>query len=160
MSTDQKIPPLVDQTNETGPNERAAERVSVQDATDGLGKEPNAITGGSAGTTMTPRQDYRQFAYPTWPTSTPGPEATSPPPGQQPSPTRTDQMMYVESYDQERGKPGVNSPALEHRGSTKRPGRPDLPESLEGTHMNAPTTLLASLSPTHLLEGGRLHGDE
>jgi hypothetical protein len=42
--------------------------------------------------------------YPEWPTSTPGPQATSPLPGMKPVPTRTDQMVY-ECYDQERGMP-------------------------------------------------------
>ncbi len=53
-----------------------------------------------------PRRDQRQPkpTYPSWPTSTPGPQATLPPPGMKPVPTRTDQMVY-ECYDQERGMP-------------------------------------------------------
>src|SRR6266568_1442465 len=88
---------------------------------------------GSAETMMPPRQDHRQFAYPAWPTSMPGPEATLPPLGQKPHPTRTDQMMYEEPYDQERGRAGFSLPAPiipeqaapESRGLTKRAGRLD-----------------------------------
>ncbi len=45
-----------------------------------------------------------------WPTSRPGPQATQPPPGQLPLPTRTDQVVEID-YDQERGVPSVQSPA-------------------------------------------------
>ncbi len=64
-----------------------------------------------------PRRDQRRRhpTYPEWPTSTPGPQATLPPPGMKPVPTRTDQMVY-ECYDQERGMPCT--PAVE------RPERP------------------------------------
>ncbi len=44
-----------------------------------------------------------------WPTSRPGPQATQPPPGTKPVPTRTDQVIEI-GYDQERGEPGVQSP--------------------------------------------------
>ncbi len=133
MSTYQQTLPLVDKTSGTGPNEQAAGRVTVQDATDDPARERNGITEGSAETMMPPRQDHRQFAYPAWPTSTPGPEATLPPPGQKPYPTRTDQMLYGEPYDQEQGRPGVSLPAPmipvqtapESRGLTKRASRLD-----------------------------------
>ncbi len=57
-------------------------------------------------TVVQPNGDHRQPkpTYPSWPTSTAGPRATSPPPGMKPLPTRTDQMVY-ECYDQERGMP-------------------------------------------------------
>ncbi len=44
-----------------------------------------------------------------WPTSRPGPQATQPPPGQLPLPTRTDQVVEID-YDQEHGQPSVQSP--------------------------------------------------
>lgn len=133
MSPYQQTLPLVDKTNEAGPNEQAAGRVTVQDATDDPARQRNGITDGSAETMMPPRQDHRQFAYPAWPTSTPGPEAILPPPGQKPYPTRTDQMLYEEPYDQERGRPSVSLPAPmipkltapESRGLTRRAGRLD-----------------------------------
>lgn len=37
-----------------------------------------------------------------WPSSKPGPEATPPPPGEKPSPTRREQMIEV-GYNQETG---------------------------------------------------------
>lgn len=43
-----------------------------------------------------------------WPTSQPGPQATQPPQGQKPMPTRTDQVTEV-GYDQEHGKPAMES---------------------------------------------------
>jgi hypothetical protein len=49
-------------------------------------------------------QRQRKPTLPSWPTSTPGSQATSPLSGMKPVPTRTDQMVY-ECYDQERGKP-------------------------------------------------------
>jgi hypothetical protein len=133
MQTYQQTLPLVLSTSEAGPNEQAAGRVTVQDATDDPTTGRNGITGGSAETMVPPRQDHRQFVYPAWPTSTPGPEATLPPLGQKPYPTRTDQMMYEEPYDQERGRLGVSLPAPmipvqaapESRGLTKRAGRLD-----------------------------------
>src|SRR5713226_8563833 len=133
MSTYEQALPLVDKTSEAEPNEQVAGRVTVQDAADDPAKERNAITGGSTETVMPPRQEHRQFAYPAWPTSIPEPEATLPPLGQKPYPTRTDQMMYEEPYDRERGRPGVSLPAPiipeqtapESRGLTKRAGRLD-----------------------------------
>ncbi|MFL5661654.1 MAG: hypothetical protein ACJ8BW_09915 [Ktedonobacteraceae bacterium] len=66
----------------------------------------------AAETLVRPRRDQRQpkTTYPAWPTSTPGPQATSPLPGMKPVPTRTDQMVY-ECYDQERGVPCTAVPA-------------------------------------------------
>lgn len=46
---------------------------------------------------------------PKWPTSLPGPQATEPPPGQRPMPTRTDQVVEI-AYDQETGTPATLSP--------------------------------------------------
>jgi hypothetical protein len=133
MSTYQQTLPLVLSTSGTGPNEQAAGRVIVQDATDDPARQRNGITDGSAETMMPPRQDHHQFAYPAWPTSTPGPEATLPPPGQKTYPTRTDQMLYEEPYDQEQGRPGVSllapiipvQTAPESRELTRRTGRLD-----------------------------------
>ena len=135
MSPYQQTLPLVDKTSGTGPNEQAAGRVTVQDATDDPARQRNGITDGSAETMMPPRQDHRQFAYPAWPTSTPGPEATLPLPGQKPYPTRTDQMMYEEPYDQARGRPGQapmipEQTAPESRVLTKRVSRLDPFEQL------------------------------
>ncbi|TMC15239.1 MAG: hypothetical protein E6J34_22600 [Chloroflexi bacterium] len=56
-------------------------------------------------------QEVVRFTYPAWPTSKPGPQATSPLPGQHPHPLRTDQILY-ECYDQERGRPCVSPPSL------------------------------------------------
>ena len=128
MSIYQQTLPLVDKTSEAGPHEQAAGRVTVQDATADPARERYGITDGTAETIMPLRQDHRQFAYPAWPTSTPGPAVTLPPLGQKPYPTRTDQMMYEEPYDQERGRAGVSLPAPiiptapESRGLTKRAG--------------------------------------
>ena len=87
MSISQQTISPLDHTREAGPNEHAQAAVAVQD---------------TAETSMAPGRAPRRFAYPEWPTSKPGPEVTSPPPGQKPHPTRTDQIMY-ECYDQERG---------------------------------------------------------
>ena len=133
MQTYQQRFPLVDKTSEAEANEQAVGRVTVQDASDDPMRERSGITDGPAETTMPPRQNHRQFAYPEWPTSTPGPEATLPPLGQKAYPTRTDQMMYEEPYDQERGRPGISLPAPiiseqaapESRGFTKRAGHLD-----------------------------------
>ncbi len=52
MSPYQQTLPLVDKTNEAGPNEQAAGRVTVQDATDDPARQRNGITDGSAETMM------------------------------------------------------------------------------------------------------------
>lgn len=65
----------------------------------------------------------RAVLYPQWPTSTPGPQATAPPPGQTPLPTRSDQMVYI-CYDQEQGHPCVSSPSLVK--SKKGPAHPKI----------------------------------
>lgn len=64
---------------------------------------------GSAETPLHPTREHHPFIYPRWPTSTPGPGTTLPPPGQKPLSTRTDQMVYT-CYDQERGTPCVRPP--------------------------------------------------
>ena len=124
MSTYQQTLPLVDKTSEAGPNEQAAGRVTVQVATNDPARERNGITDSSTETMMPPRQDHRQFAYPAWPTSKPGPETTSPLSGQKPHPTRTDQMVY-ECYDQERGMPDVTPPTRVIRENGTRTYLPD-----------------------------------
>src|SRR5207247_10238528 len=105
MSTYQQTLPLVDTTSGTGPNEQAAGRVTVQDATDDPARERNGITEGSAETMMPPRQDHSQFAYPAWPTSTHGPEATLTPPGQKTYTTRADLMLREQPSAMERTRP-------------------------------------------------------
>ncbi|GHO77293.1 hypothetical protein KSD_50640 [Ktedonobacter sp. SOSP1-85] len=70
------------------------------------------------------RHAQTQFAYPAWPTSKPGPQVTSPLPGQKPHPKRTDQMVYG-CYDQEQGRACV-SPAT--RAVRKMRGRVYLPD--------------------------------
>jgi len=70
--------------------------------------------------TETNRDVHHVVAYPAWPTSQPGPQATPPLPGQHPHQLRTEQMIY-ENYDQERGMVGIPLPKLapqEHRGKT------------------------------------------
>ena len=47
---------------------------------------------------------------PAWPTSKAGPEATPPPPGERPMPTRTDQMVEI-AYDMEAGVSSSRMPA-------------------------------------------------
>ena len=54
MLTYQQTLPLVDKTSEAGPNEQAAGRVTVQDATDDPARERYGITDGSAETMMLP----------------------------------------------------------------------------------------------------------
>ncbi|HEX4203614.1 MAG TPA: hypothetical protein VHZ51_05345 [Ktedonobacteraceae bacterium] len=73
--------------------------------------------------TKTNEDVRRAITYPAWPTSRPGPQATSPLPGQHPHPLRTDQMVY-ECYVQERGRPGVlplKSAVREQRGKISLP---------------------------------------
>ena len=70
------------------------------------------------------QRTHHQFAYPAWPTSTPGPQETLPLPGQKPHPTRTDQMIY-ECSDQERGMSCVPPPmqvVQENRARKNLPG--------------------------------------
>ena len=47
---------------------------------------------------------------PTWPTSKAGPQATPPPAGEKPTPTRTDQMVEI-AYDMETGVSSARAPA-------------------------------------------------
>jgi hypothetical protein len=61
-------------------------------------------------TILASKQEPHQFVYPSWPTSKPGPQITFPPTGQKPHSMRTDQMVYIESYDQEHGRPSVSPP--------------------------------------------------
>ena len=70
--------------------------------------------------------------YPEWPTSTPGPQATSPLPGMKPVPTRTDQMVY-ECYDQERGMPCT--PVVERQERTSIRPHPLADQVAAGQHV-------------------------
>lgn len=134
LTYQQTISPL-DEKRKAGLHEQAETLVTIQDAVQSLpGNDPglNGIKEGTAETIIQPKRDHRQFIYPIWPTSTPGPEAILPPPDQKPHPTRTDQMIY-ECYDQERGSVCVTLPersvpeqtAQENGVLTKRAGRFD-----------------------------------
>ncbi len=128
MTTYQQTTPPLAQTRATEPDEQAEDAVTVQNAVRSrpgdpavgqLASKDNPIT-----TTTQPERAHRSFTYPAWPTSEPGPWATSPLPGQHPHPRRTDQMVY-EYYDQERGMLCVPPPGLppmrEQRNRTYRP---------------------------------------
>ena len=74
-------------------------------------------------TTATHKDIHRSVTYPAWPTSSPGPRATLPLPGQHPHPLRTDQMVS-EHYDQARGMsyvPPLKLVVQTHRGKTYLP---------------------------------------
>src|SRR5689334_10611345 len=99
MTTSQQTILQRDQTTDARLRTSAQGVVTVRDAVrSGPGHPPETIP--------QPRPAHRPFAYPPWPTSQPGPQATLPPPGQHPLSLRTDQMGY-ECYDQERGWPCV-----------------------------------------------------
>jgi len=80
---------------------------------------------GTAETMTKPSRDHRQLIYPAWPTSTPGPGATLPPPGQKPLSMRTDQMVYA-CHDQERGIPCVPAPTRVVRENRTKTPLPDV----------------------------------
>jgi hypothetical protein len=77
-----------------------------------------------AETIRSERHAQTQFAYPAWPTSRPGPQVTSPPPGQKPYPKHTDPMVY-DCYDQERGRPCVSPATQVMRETRVRTSLPD-----------------------------------
>src|SRR5713226_1109907 len=108
MTTSQQTTSLLAQTRATEPNEQAEGVATVQNtARSGPGDPTTGRDGSKDDTTATtpwPRITHPPFAYPAWPTSKPGPQATSPLPGQHPHPRRADQMVY-ECYDQELGMP-------------------------------------------------------
>jgi hypothetical protein len=84
---------------------------------------------------MQPKREHRPFAYPLWPTSTPGPEAILSPPGQKPLSTRSDQMVYA-CYDQEQGMPCVSPPARVVRENRARMPLPGVsPQEVEAETM-------------------------
>jgi hypothetical protein len=125
MTTSQQATSLLNTTREAEPKEHAEAVVNVQNPApsmpDDLTTERNRITDDLVETILPPPHDYRPFAYPAWPTSKPGPQVTSPPPGQHPHPMRADQMVY-EYYDQELGLPCVPPPRpIMLRQGTKRP---------------------------------------
>lgn len=111
MTTSQQMVSQLDQTRVTDPNERAEGVTTVQNAARSGPGAPTTERNGSKGDTPRPGTAHPPFAYPAWPTSKPGPQATPPLPGQHPHPLRTDQMVY-ECYDQERGRPCIPSPRL------------------------------------------------
>ncbi len=137
MSAYQNTIVLLDDTKEAELNEHVEAVMTVQDVADSFPIEDATVRdgfqGGTAETITKPSRDHRQLIYPAWPTSTPGPQATLPPSGLKLYPTRTDQMMYEGTYDQERGRPGVSLPvpmiskqtAPESRGLTKRAAQLD-----------------------------------
>jgi hypothetical protein len=113
MTISQQTTSLLDTMREAGPDEYMEAVLTVRDTSQSL---QSAATTGRNGIKddmtemMLPYQrTHHQFAYPAWPTSTPGPQETLPLPGQKPHPTRTDQMIY-EYYDQERGMSCVPPP--------------------------------------------------
>ncbi len=117
----------LDTTGAAEPDTHAQEPVTVQNSAQlGSGDPTTGCNGKNSHPPETIPQSepvHRPFAYPAWPTSQPGPQATSPLLGQHPHPLRTDQMVY-ECYDQERGMPCVSSPksAVQlHRGRTYLP---------------------------------------
>jgi len=114
MITSQQTSSLLDQTRESGPDECVEAGVAVQDASRSMLGDPtagrNEIKDDTAKMIIQSTRAHRQFAYPEWPTSKPGPQETLPLSGQKPHPLRTDQMV-CEWYDQERGLPSVLSPA-------------------------------------------------
>jgi len=114
MITSQQTSSLLDQTRESGPDECVEAGVAVQDASRSMLGDPtagrNEIKDDTAKMIIQSTRAHRQFAYPEWPTSKPGPQETLPLSGQKPHPLRTDQMV-CEWYDQERGLPSVPSPA-------------------------------------------------
>jgi hypothetical protein len=128
MTTSLQTSSLLDMTREAGPDARVETVVIVGDlarlvpgdSTTGR----NEVKDDSAETITQPKCTHYQFAYPEWPTSKPGPQATSPPPGQSPHPKRTDQMVYA-CYDQERGMPCAPPPMLVVRHNSSRTYRPD-----------------------------------
>ena len=100
MSTRNTTAVVLEEMRESGLHDHTD--ASVVETAEALIREAEPATE----TLVQPRRDQRQLkpTYPQWPTSTPGPQATSPLPGMKPVPTRTDQMVY-ECYDQERGMP-------------------------------------------------------
>lgn len=127
MTTSQQTGSMFEQTREARPNEHG-ERVAtvqhiVRSEPDDLTAESRGRNGTSAETILRSQPAPCPPVYPTWPTSQPGPLAITPPPGQHPHPLRTDQMVY-ESYDQEKGIPGIPRPIpvmQEHEGKTALP---------------------------------------
>ncbi|HEU5226928.1 MAG TPA: hypothetical protein VFU49_03875 [Ktedonobacteraceae bacterium] len=124
--TQQTTLPL-DTTRAAGPDAHAQEPVAVQDAAQSGSGDPATGCNGknSHPPEAIPQSEpaHRPFTYPAWPTSQPGPQATSPLLGQHPHRLRTDQMVY-ECYDQERGMPCVSpleSAIQLHRGRTYLP---------------------------------------
>ena len=128
MITSQQTSSLLDQTRESGLDECVEAGVAVQDTSRSVLGDPmtgrNGIKDDTAEMITQPRRAHRQFAYPAWPTSKPGPQETLPLPGQKPHSTRTDQMIY-ECYDQERGMACVPPPmqvVQENRARKNLPG--------------------------------------
>lgn len=128
MSAYQNTTVLLDATREAEPNEHVEAVMTVQDVANSLPIDDatvrDGIQGGIAETMTKPSRDHRQLIYPAWPTSTPGPQATLPPPGQKPLPTRTDQMVYA-CYDQERGRSCVPPPTQVVRENRTKTYLPD-----------------------------------
>src|SRR5579872_3022265 len=106
MSTQNTTAVVLDDTRELLLREHTD--TLVDETVDALIREAEHVTE----TLGQPKHDHRQTkpTYPSWPTSTPGPRATSSLPGMRPVSTRTDQMVY-ECYDLERGKPCTAVPA-------------------------------------------------
>ena len=97
-----------EETGEAASNKPRETEGAIQNATQSLPDERGS-QGGTPETTLAPPRLRRPFALPPWPTSQPGPRITAPSPGQRLVPRRTDPVMY-NSYDRERGLPGLLSP--------------------------------------------------
>ncbi len=127
MTISQQTTLPLDTTSTAEPDAHVQGSVAVQDGSQsGAGDPATGCNGGSSHPPETSPQSapaHRPFTYPAWPTSQPGPQATSPLLGQHPHWLRTDQMVY-ECYDQERGMPCVSPSLLAvqlHRGKTYLP---------------------------------------
>jgi hypothetical protein len=109
MTTSQQMASQLDQTRVTEPN--AGRRSDDRSGRSTLRTRRSYNGAEWKQDTPRPGTAHPPFAYPAWPTSKPGPQATPPLPGQHPHPLRTDQMVYS-CYDQERGRPCVPPPRL------------------------------------------------
>lgn len=115
----QSIPPVsqrkaffmqIDQDILLPPDEMRETALAAQVAApDKRGLRGKGGGGGTTETLLAPPRVHRPLTLPAWPTSQPGPRVTAPPPGQKLVHFRTDQVMY-DSYDQERGLPGLLPP--------------------------------------------------
>ena len=128
MTTSQQTSPPFEQTREARPNEHEKGVGVVQSTARSESGDSAVKRSGchenSAETIVQSQPAPRSFVYPVWPTSQPGPLAVPPPPGQHPHPLRTDQVVY-ESYDQEKGIPGIPRRIPVMHEQEMKPSHPD-----------------------------------